>query len=188
MDDAQLATAAAGGDRAALAALAVHYRRYVYAIAWRILRDEEEALDAAQDTLERLARRIGQWRGEGNFRGWLAAIAVHAALDRRRSSARRREVGADAGEMEALGLGRPVAVGACAADPRAAAVAGERREMVAAAMRKLSAQQRALLELRLGEGMQPAEIAERLGMPPAQVRSQICRGIARLREMLGEET
>ena len=69
-------------------------------------------------------------------------------------------------------------------NPRLAFETEERLRLVDQAMVALSPQQRAILTLRLKEGMRPAEIAERLGIAGKQVRSQLHRAIKKIREML----
>ncbi len=186
VEDGALAAAAAAGDERAFATLVERYRGYIHAIAWRIVLDEEEALDIAQETLIKLSRSIGQWQGRGSFRAWLGAIASRTALDQRRRPGR-RERPTDPQSFPEPGAGRMVAMAATVRSPVELLVAEERREQVTAAMGRLTPQQRAIFQLRLGEEMLPGEIAERLGIPARQVRSQLSRAIARLREELAEE-
>ena len=185
MEDSALAAAAAGGDQRAFAILVERYRRYIYAIAWRIVLDEEEALDVAQETLIKLSRNIGRWQARGSFRSWLGAIASRTALDRRRAPARRMRP-VDPQWFAAGGRGRLVGSAEAAPSPVEILVAAERRERVHAAMVVLAPQQRAILQLRLVEGLLPAEIAERLGIPARQVRSQLSRAVIRLKAELAE--
>lgn len=189
MDDRTLAKAAAQGDEAAFEALVERYRRYIYAIAWKITLHQDDALDVTQDVLALMAERIGQWRGDGTLRAWLAAIAARAALDFMR---RRRRAPEEALDPEAMELalngsraGHGMGWSALAADdPRAAAERTERREMVGAAMEALSPQQRAIFWLQWKEELGPGEIAERLDLKPGQVRVQLHRAIEKIREMI----
>ncbi|MCE5230825.1 sigma-70 family RNA polymerase sigma factor [bacterium] len=182
MEDHELAAAAAGGDQRAFATLAERYRRYIYAIAWRIVMDEEEALDIAQEVLLKMARRIGQWRGEGSFRSWLGSMTSRTALDELRRPCR-RETPVD--PLEWTESAEPVGASR-SASPVEIVQATERRALVGKAMALLTPQQRAILIMRLDEELKPVEIAERLGLKPAQVRSQLSRAISRLREELAE--
>jgi RNA polymerase sigma-70 factor (ECF subfamily) len=198
LDDQALVTAALMGDREALAMLITRYRRLVYAVAWRITLDEDDALDAMQNTFLKLLDRLSTYGGRGHFRSWLAAVAAREALDQRRGRAR-REIVMDPSDLADLsdrsdissaagtsGAGWPGGSGGD--DPRARLDCEARRARVEAAMTSLSPQQRAIVTLRLTESLKPAEIAERLGLPAVQVRSQMCRAIERLRRMLRENT
>lgn len=193
MNDRTLAKAAAQGDEAAFEALVERYRRYIYAIAWKITLHQDDALDVTQDVLTLLAERIGQWRGDGALRSWLAAIAARAALDFMR---RKRRVPEEALDPEAMELalngsraGHGMGWSTLAADdPRAAAERTEQRELVGAAMEGLSPQQRAIFWLRWKEDLGPGEIAERLDLAPGQVRVQLHRAIERLRDTVEKKT
>lgn len=184
LEDHQLAAAAAGGDQCAFATLAQRYRRYIYAIAWRIVMDEDEALDIAQEVLLKLARRIGQWRGDGSFKAWLGAMTSRTALDQLRRSGRRETPVDPTAWVESAEL--EVVAGGRVRSPVEVAEAAERRALVARSMAALTEQQRAILVLRLEEELKPTEIAERLALKPAQVRSQLSRAVARLKEELAE--
>lgn len=183
LEDTTLAARAAKGDGEALTALVERYRRYVYTIAFKIALNEEDALDIAQNTFVRLVEKIGDFRGEGEFRSWLAAIAAREAINHLRRPSRREEAMspetfeeiADSPAAEARG------------DPRARLDAEQRRGLVEQAMKRLAPQQRAVFALRFMEDMGPKEIANRLGLPAGQVRSQLNRAIARIREVLAKE-
>lgn len=193
MDDAILVAKAAAGDQDAFTLLVERYRRYIYAIAYRIALHEDDALDIAQNVLLRLVERIGQFDGRGPFRAWLAAVTAREAVSYRRRSQRRREDLMAPEEMAAMADGRTADGRTATGGSHAPAAVAEaldgvrRREMVEAAMADLSPQQRAIFALRFQEDMTPKEIAERIGLPAKQVRSQLCRAVARLKEMMAEK-
>ena len=184
MDDKTLAANAAKGDQEAFATLVVAHRSYVYRIAYRIVLHEEDALDVTQNVFERLVRKIGDFNGDGSFRSWLATIAAREAIDHHRRPSR-RERPTEPLALEVLADRRREDGDD---DPRDRINGAQRRSLVEGAMRGLSPQQRAIFALRLAEGMGPKEIAERLGIPARQVRSQLARAMARIREAVAEET
>ena len=55
-------------------------RRFVYAVARRIVRDDADADDVAQDALLLAHRYLGAFRGDAGFRTWLYRIATTTAL------------------------------------------------------------------------------------------------------------
>ncbi len=183
LDDGELARAAANGDEPALTELATRYRRYIYTIAYRILLNEDDALDATQETLLRLMRQIGQFDGRGSFRAWVAAIASRQALSLARGSAYRLEIATSPDELSEL---LEAAEEGGNGDPRQAASAAEERRLVESAMKRLAPQQRAIFALRFQEDQTPTEIAESLDLPAQQVRSQLHNAVARLRELLAD--
>jgi RNA polymerase sigma-70 factor (ECF subfamily) len=83
-----LVTRAKDGDRRALEALCERHAPRVERLAAHILRDPEDARDAAQESLAKLCVRIKQFRGESQFSTWLHRLVVNTCRDvanRRRS-------------------------------------------------------------------------------------------------------
>jgi len=184
LDDRNLAAAAARGDQEAFTALVMRYRRYVYTIAYKIVLHEEDALDISQNVFLRLSERVGQYDGRGAFRSWLATMTAREALDHRRRTGR-RVIGVDPEIL--LGLAEQHRPGT-PDHPRNRFAATEQRKQVEEALGTLSAQQRAIFALYLGEEMRPVEIAGQLGLPARQVRVQLHRGIQKIRQALCEES
>lgn len=183
-DDRNLAAAAARGDQEAFTALVMRYRRYIYTIAHKIALHEEDALDISQNVLLRLAERMNQYDGRGAFRSWLATMTAREALDHRRRTSR-RAIGVDPETL--VGLAEQHRPGT-PDHPRNRFAATEQRKQVEEAMGTLSAQQRAIFALYLGEEMRPVEIAGQLGVPARQVRVQLHRGIQKIRQVLCEDS
>src|SRR2546430_10923937 len=69
------------GDPQALAALCERHAPRVEKLAGHLLRDPEDARDAAQDALTKLCTRIGQFRGESQFATWLHRLTFNACSD-----------------------------------------------------------------------------------------------------------
>jgi RNA polymerase sigma-70 factor (ECF subfamily) len=170
-DDA-LAAAAAKGDRAALEALLRRHASLVNAVCRRVLGHHEDALDAAQEALLAIARKIHTFDGRSRFTTWCYRVATNAALD----EARRRNR-------------RPAPV-EFLPDPRTGGQSID--DLVAdqldvdAALSQLSPDHRAAVALRDLVGLDYAEIGEVLGIPPGTVRSRIARGRAALADHLSE--
>jgi RNA polymerase sigma-70 factor, ECF subfamily len=115
LSDPILVRRAKDGDRRALASLCERHAPKVERLAGHLLRDREDARDAAQDALARLCVKLPQFRGESAFSTWLHRLTVNACRDvAQRQVARRcepleedrrvsRELG-PAGEVEASEL------------------------------------------------------------------------------------
>ena len=71
-------------------------------------------------------------------------------------------------------------------NPRDALETTRRLSLVEEALEGVSAQQRAIFVLRLREDLKPREIAVELGIPAQQVRSQLCRALAKVKEVVQE--
>ena len=183
MDDKTLAASAAGGDQESFTILVTRYRAFVYTIAYRILLDEDDALDVTQNVLMRLVEKIGDFKGRGSFRGWLATIAVREAYNHLRRL-KKHETAVEPEELEYLAH---VNSRANPAHPGDALDAAYRKKLIEATMKSLPGQQRAILALRLKEDMGPKDIATVLDIPAQQVRSQLHRAIARIRGIINKD-
>jgi RNA polymerase sigma-70 factor, ECF subfamily len=81
LSDPILVKRAKDGDARALEALCERHAPRVEKVALHLLRDREDARDAAQDALAKLCTRIGQFRGEAQFSTWLHRLTVNACCD-----------------------------------------------------------------------------------------------------------
>lgn len=169
--DHELAAAAADGDRAALETLLGRHVDRVVAICRRVLADPDDALDASQEALIAIARGITRFDGRSRFTTWLYRVATNAALDEARRRGRRPRA---SGELPEQPSGDP-AVDTAVVD----------RLDVDAALLSIPPEFRAAVALRDLSGLDYAEIASILGVPPGTVRSRIARGRAALADRLG---
>jgi RNA polymerase sigma-70 factor (ECF subfamily) len=171
-DDDQLAVAAGRGDRAALDALLRRHMSLIHGICRRILAHPDDALDATQEALLAIARGIHSFDGRARFTTWCYRVTTNAALDEARRRSRRPrpvETVPDA-----------VAGGGPGIDDRVAD-----QLAIDAALAQLPAEFRAAVALRDLGGLDYAQIAEILDVPPGTVRSRIARGRAALADLLG---
>lgn len=72
---------ARAGDQTAFARLVEAYQRPVYNLAYRILGNDAEAEDAAQETFIRMYMHLHTYDPERKFSSWLLAIASHYCID-----------------------------------------------------------------------------------------------------------
>jgi RNA polymerase sigma-70 factor (ECF subfamily) len=195
-DDADLLDAARAGDRRALETLLTgHYDR-VHALCRRMLGNEADALDAAQDSLLSAVRAISRFDGRSSFGTWIYRIATNACLDELRRRRRRPVVGLPA-EVDddwdrsahtpsgPPGRDFPPAFGAGARDPADEATA---HVDVDAALRVLAPEHRVALVLRDVCDLPYEEIALILEVPIGTVRSRIARGRAALADLLAGDS
>ena len=102
--DGALAARAAAGEARAFATLVERHYDRIYRVGARVLGDEDDAADLAQDVCVGLVARLPSYRGESRFTTWLYRVVVNAARDRlRRDGARRRNERAFA-EIDILAL------------------------------------------------------------------------------------
>jgi len=175
--DDDLLQRARAGDRPAFEALYERHFRSAYAVAYRLAdADRDLAADAAQDVFVTLVTGASGYRGAGQLRAYLLQCVVNYVRQqlRRRRTAQRclRAAVADVGEPEAKVI---------------TAAAGEAARQ---ALRRLPAEQREVIVLRVYQGLRFAEIAEITGCPVDTAKSRYRRGVERLRHALaswGEE-
>jgi RNA polymerase sigma-70 factor (ECF subfamily) len=74
-------TRAKNGDARALETLCERHAPRVEKLALHVLRDPEDARDAAQEALAKLCTRIGQFRGDSEFATWLHRVTINACRD-----------------------------------------------------------------------------------------------------------
>jgi RNA polymerase sigma-70 factor (ECF subfamily) len=81
LSDPILVQRAKDGDKLALATLCERHAPRVERIALHVLRDREDARDAAQESLVKLVQRVGQFRGQSQFSTWLHRLVVNTCKD-----------------------------------------------------------------------------------------------------------
>ena len=171
--------AARAGDRRALETLlSAHYDR-VHALCRRMLGNEADAVDAAQDALLSVVRSIARFDGRSAFGTWIYRIATNACLDELRRRRRRPVVGLP-GETDDDGF-QAAAFGAGGRDPADEASA---HVDVDAALRQLAPEHRAAVVLRDVCDLTYEEIAAVLDVPIGTVRSRIARGRGALADLI----
>jgi RNA polymerase sigma-70 factor (ECF subfamily) len=171
--DDDLARRAAGGDASALDTLLRRHMSLVHGVCRRILGNPDDALDATQEALLSIATRIATFDGRARFSTWAYRVATNAALDEGRRRGRRPMPAEQLPET-----GRPESAGTIDAD------IADRLD-VDTALAQLTPEYRAAVALRDLVGMDYAEIAAVLDIPPGTVRSRISRGRAALADLLG---
>lgn len=148
----------------------------VYRVAYGVLRDPDEAIDATHDAFARAWERWEQYDSQRPLRAWLHGIVVHLALDQlRRRRIRRLAVPILGGHAVAeTGAARTI-------DPASDVV---RRRVVEDALDLLRPQTRAVLVLRHYYGYDYAQIGTFLGLSSGTVGSTLSRAHALLRTQL----
>jgi len=158
------------GDLEAFAALFRRFRQHVYDLARVILRDEQAAQDAVQDTFLRLLQKIDSFNGEAAFETWLTAVTVNICRSQLRRRKLRRFLSLDALRTSA------------AAAPRTEQLVAARlqRQSLWALVDSLPDRLRLPLILRYRYALPCAEIAAALDLRLATVYQQLHEGRRRL--------
>jgi RNA polymerase sigma-70 factor, ECF subfamily len=176
-----------GGQRELFYELVRPYERRVYAAALAILRNEQDAEDAAQEAMLKALMNIRQFRAEARFSTWLIQITVNEALMRRR---RERTVPMEGLDGPRSGPGQEESEYAPRdfADwreiPSEALERKEVRQRLAAALGTLDRKYREVFMLRDMEHLNIQETAEALGISVASVKTRLLRARLMLRDLL----
>lgn len=180
MPDAEqhLVQRAQKGDHEAFAALVSEHQRYVYNLALRVLKDEDEALDLTQETFVRAWTALPNFRGQAQFRTWLYRIATNLCYNRLPGLRRSLH-----------DLGDEVVAELPETDPAFDNPAGgiESRELRAymhRAIEELDEHYRLLISLRYQNELSYAEIAGMLNLPLGTVKTGLFRAREQLRRAL----
>jgi len=167
----------ARGDHDALAELYDRHARVVYSLALRIVRDQRDAEEVAQDVFAQAWRSSAAYSaGRGSVIAWLMTMTRSRAVDRLRGRRARPDAAADAEPIPML------PDGATPADERL--VSEARAVRVRAALDGLPFLQRVALELAFYEGLTHSEIADRLEQPLGTVKTRIRQALITLRDQL----
>jgi RNA polymerase sigma-70 factor (ECF subfamily) len=144
-----------------------------FAFALNLTRSEADARDALQDVFSKLARHRNSWEGIRDERAYLLRLTHHAAVDQiRRREVRRR--------AEDVLTAQSTDLFAATADPDEAAF----RTELAGALAELPPDQRAVVHLKLWEGLTFDRIADTLEIPLNTAASRYRYGLDKLRARL----
>jgi RNA polymerase sigma-70 factor (ECF subfamily) len=183
--DEVLVEAAKGGDLAAFEELVARHRDKVYARALTMLRNEDEALELAQDTWVKSWQRLGQFQGDSSFATWLMRIVINRCLDHMRSRQRHPmesldQWGQDSGPVECQ-------LPAVAVSPTASLELAELRQKIDAAIQQLTPEHRTVLVLHEFEEMAYKEIAKTIGCSIGTVMSRLFYARRRMAGLLADQ-
>jgi RNA polymerase sigma factor (sigma-70 family) len=166
--DAELANAAAAGDRRAFAQIYDRYADRLHDFCVGMLRDRDSAADCVQDVFCTAATTLTQLRDSDKLRPWLYAIARNEAL--RRIRHRQREHLSD--QLPEAATGEP--------GPDTLAARRELADLIARAAGGLSDRDRSVLELTYRHGLSGPELAQALGVSQSNANTLV----GRLRETI----
>lgn len=138
-----------------------------------------DAEDVVQSAFFKAYQALGRFKAGASFRPWLLRIVANETRNTVRSAVRLR---CAAGRAAALTEAEPLIPES--ADPAVAALEGERRRLLLAALDRLSTEQRLAVTYRYLLDMDEAETAEALGWPRGTVKSRLNRALKKLGKLL----
>ena len=179
------------GDEQALGDLADEYGGKIYQLAFRYLRNREDAEEVAQDVLYKVYRKVDAFRGDAALSSWIYRITFNTAMSRLRTARYQRSLAeeavksaSEADEAGARPVRREVADWSNMADEQV--FRSELRRRVFRAILALPAIYRAPVMLRDIQGMSTEEASAVLHVKDQTLKSRLHRGRLILRRQLAD--
>ncbi len=170
-DDKSLVQAAQKGDMGAFEELVARHRDKIYARAYSMMRNEEEAIDLSQEAWVKAWQRLKQFQGESSFGTWMTRIVINLCLDQLRRHKRQRAESIEAMDEESGGVERHMPV--VTVNPTEGLERVELRQRIDQALSQLSSAHRTAIVLCEFEGMEYKEIAKAMECSIGTVMSRL---------------
>ena len=171
VEDEKLVRAAQKGDMAAFEELVARHRDKIYARAFSMMRNEDEAIDLSQEAWVKGWQRLKQFQGESSFVTWMTRIVINLCLDQLRKQKRHRADSIELMEEESGGVERQMPV--VTVNPTAGLERKELRQRIDKALGQLSNEHRTVLVLHEFEELEYKEIAKKMGCSIGTVMSRL---------------
>ncbi len=170
LKDVSLVKKAMRGNPKAFGELIRNEQEYLYRMAFLYTREEQDALDAVQESILKAYENIKSLREPEYFRTWLTKILINTAKD----LCRKRRPAEDLDAAEAL--------------PAPEGLSPEERMDLYDALDRLPDKSRDMVKLKYFDGLTSREIAHRMDTTEGAVNTALSRAVKRLRETMKEET
>lgn len=179
-DDQSLVERCLKGDERAFETLVARYQAAVYRLAWRLLREDEEARDVVQETFLRVFRALHTYDRERRFSTWILRIGTNLCIDRyRRRHMRLVSIDDDDNDER-----QPIVLVDRGAGPAEHHRERALSETIDRLVARLPAIYRSVVELRYKQQLAYEEIAEVLDIPLGTVKARLHRAHRHLKDLL----
>ena len=183
-DDQTLVRAAQRGDMAAFEELVARHRDKIYARAYSMMRNEQEAVDLSQEAWVKGWQRLRQFLGDSSFGTWMTRIVINLCLDQLRKQKRQRTESIEAMDEESGGVERQMPI--VTVNPTAGLERVELRQRIDRALGQLSYEHRTVLVLHEFEEMEYRQIAKTMGCSIGTVMSRLFYARRKLAALLAD--
>ncbi|MGC8988555.1 MAG: RNA polymerase sigma factor [Verrucomicrobiia bacterium] len=183
-DDDYLVRAAKQGDMAAFEELVDRHRDKLYARAFSMVRNEEEAIDLSQEAWVKAWQKLGQFKGGSSFLTWMTRIVINLCLDHLRKQKHPVSLSIEQLDEETGGVERQMPI--VTVDPTEGLTREELHRRIDDAMGKLTHAHRTVLVLHEFEGLEYKEIAKKMGCSIGTVMSRLFYARRRLAALLAD--
>jgi RNA polymerase sigma-70 factor (ECF subfamily) len=169
--DPELVKLAQKGDTVAFEELVARHRDKIYARAFSMLRNEDDATDLSQEAWVKGWQRLVQFQGEASFATWMTRIVINLCLDQLRKNKRVRAESIDQMDDESGGVERQLPI--INPNPTEGLERGELRKRIDRALNQLSHEHRTVLVLHEFEELEYKMIATKMGCSIGTVMSRL---------------
>lgn len=180
--DEALVKKAQKGNMVAFEELVARHRDKIYARAFSMLRNEDEALDLSQEAWVKAWQRLKQFQGDSSFVTWTTRIVINLCLDQLRRQKRQRLESIEQMNEETGGVERHMPV--VTPNPTEGLERAELRQRINRAMDQLSVEHRTVLVLHEYQGLEYKEIARAVGCSIGTVMSRLFYARRRMASLL----
>ncbi|HET7538682.1 MAG TPA: sigma-70 family RNA polymerase sigma factor [Polyangiaceae bacterium] len=182
--DRVLIESAQKGDKLAFKQLVQRHQRRAFAIAFGLLRDENDAREVVQEAFLRVHRGLDSFHGGSAFFTWLYRIVTNLSIDLMRKPGRREAELDESREIDEADI--PLLSRIDGADPLDVLRRGEIRNKLEAALAALPAYHRGVIVMREVEGMSYEEMAEAMGVSKGTIMSRLFHARQKLQRALAD--
>ena len=183
-EDAALVKAAQKGDTGAFEELVARHRDKIYARAFSMMRNEDEAVDLSQEAWVKGWQRLEQFQGDSSFATWITRIVINLCLDELRKQKRRRTESIEEMDEESGGVERQMPV--ITTNPTERLERGELRQRIDRALEQMSHEHRTVVVLHEFEEMEYKEIAKVMQCSIGTVMSRLFYARRKLAALLAD--
>ena len=183
--DRELVQRTQDGDQDAYRVLVERYQSRIFAIAYGLLHNREDAREVTQEAFIKAFRNLAGFRRDASFYTWLYRITVNLGIDFRRKAYRNRETG----NLDETRLSPDVASPTSprpVGNPSQTLERKELREKLRAAIDQLPDEQKTVIVLREVEGLSYKEIADAMDCAEGTVMSRLFYARKKLQVLLAD--
>ena len=169
--DDKLVSSAQKGDMVAFEELVARHRDKIYARAFSMMRNEDEATDLSQEAWVKGWQRLKQFHGDSSFVTWMTRIVINLCLDQLRKHKRHRAESIELLDEESGGVERQMPI--VTVNPTEGLERAELRQRIDRALAQLSLEHRTVLILHEFEELEYKEIAKKMKCSIGTVMSRL---------------
>ena len=181
-DDVSLVRVAQKGDMVAFEQLVGRHQDKIYARAYSMMRNEEEAIDLSQEAWVKGWQRLVQFQGDSSFTTWMTRITINLCLDQLRRKKRQRTESIEEMDEESGGVERQMPI--VTVNPTERLERGELRVRIDRALSQLSETHRTVMVLHEFEQMDYKTIAKTMNCSIGTVMSRLFYARRKMAAML----